>query len=92
MSLFYPDHTGSMLDFESLSWEHLVIYWFQGRDLLVDDQNLKTGEDVKNQGGFFFPFLSIKMYITFSSCYSCFSGYCTKREMPRIKLMTALSF
>ena len=28
-----------------------------------------------------------KIYVTFFSCYLCFSRHCTKIEMPRIKLM-----
>ena len=38
-----------MMDFESVSWEHLFFYWFQGRNLLVDDQNFKRGEDIKKR-------------------------------------------
>ena len=38
-----------MMDFESVSWEHLFFYWFQGRNLLVDDQNFKRGGDIKKR-------------------------------------------
>ena len=50
----------------------------------------EEGSNIK--GGVFFSFLSIKTYVTSCSCYSCFSRYYTKREMPRIKLMTTLMF
>ena len=38
-----------MMGFKSVSWEHLFVYWFQGRNLLVDDQNFKRGGDVKKR-------------------------------------------
>ena len=28
-------------------WEQLCFYWFQGRNILWDDQNFKRGGDVK---------------------------------------------
>ena len=37
------------MGFESVSWEHLFFYWFQGRNLLVDDQNFKKGGDIKKR-------------------------------------------
>ena len=85
------------MGFELVSSEHLFfIYWFQGRNLLVDDQNFKRGGDVKkreDQRRFFGVFFSIKtFFFTFCFCYSCFSRYYTEREMQRIKVMTALSF
>ena len=30
-------------------WEHLFSYWFQGPNLLADDQNFKMGGDIKNR-------------------------------------------
>ena len=60
-----------MMGFKSVLWEHLFVYWFQGRNLLVDDQNFKRGGDVKNRedqisrGKSCFSFLSIKTYVTF---------------------------
>ena len=62
-----------------------------------DDQNFEKGGDVKkgeNQisRGSIFLFLSIKTYVTFCCCYSCFSRCYTKGKMPRIKLVTALLF
>ena len=83
------------------SWVSVVgtafFYWFQGHNLLGNDQNFKMGgsfKKVENQisSGESFSFLSIKTYITFCSCYSCFSRYYTKKEMPGIKLKTALLF
>ena len=91
-------HLFSDVGFGSVSWEHLFFYWFQGRNLLVHDQNFKRGWDIKkkedqiSRGKSFFPYLSIKTCVTFSSCYSCFSRYYLKMEMPRLKLMAALFF
>ena len=58
----------------------LLILWFWGYKF------------IKFQEESFSSFLSIKTYVTFWSCYSCYSRYYTKREMVRIKLMTALLF
>ena len=69
--------------------KHLFIYWFQGRNLLVDGQNFKRGGDIKkrkvqiSRGESLFPFLSIKTYVTFVSVIPV---------SPSIKLMTALLF
>ena len=75
------------------------IYWFQGCNLLLDDQYFKRGEDIKKREDqisydqmSFFSFLSIKIYVTVRFRYSYFSRYYTKREMTRTKLMTALLF
>ena len=47
----------------------LFFYWFQGRNLLIDDQNFKRGGDVKKGEGSIIKagvFLSIKSFVTFS--------------------------
>ena len=47
--------------------ETSLFYWFQGRNLLVDDQNAKRGGDVKNsedqisRGSLLFPFYQPKL-------------------------------
>ena len=38
-----------MMGFESMSWGHLFFYLFQGRNLLVDDQNFKRSGDVRKR-------------------------------------------
>ena len=43
-------HLFSGVGVGSVSWEHLFFYWFQGRNLLVDDRNLKRGGDIKEGG------------------------------------------
>ena len=35
--------------FGSVSWKHLFLYWFQGRNLLVGDQNFKWGGNIKKR-------------------------------------------
>ena len=85
------------VSFGSVLWEQFSFYWLQRRNLLWDDQNVRRGGNVKkgeNQipVGVFFSFFSIKTFVIFCCCYSCFSKYYTKREMPRIKLMTACCF
>ena len=74
----------------------LLFYWFQGRNLLGDDQNFNRRGYVKKMresnikgGSLFLNFFSIKIFVTF--CY-CFSRYSTKLEIPRIKLKAALLF
>ena len=72
------------MGFESVSRKHLNFYWFQGHKLLRNDQNIKRSEDFKKREdqtsrGSLFYFLSIKTYVTFCSCYSCFSRYYTKK-------------
>ena len=47
----------------------------------------QKGAESSIKGEYFFLFLSIKTYFTFCCCYSCFSKYYTKKEIPRIKLM-----
>ena len=73
-----------------------LFYWFQGRNLLWDDQNFKRGGDDKKEENQISRegvlFLLIKNYVTFCCCCSCFSRYYTQSEVPRIKLMTALLF
>ena len=70
-----------------------LFYWFQGQNLLGDDQNSKKGGEVKkgedqiSRGEYFFLFLSIKSLVPFCSC---FSGYYTKGEIPRTKSVAAL--
>ena len=56
-----------MMGFESVTWKHIFFYWFQGRNLLVDDQNAKRGGDVKksenqiSRGILLFPFYQSKL-------------------------------
>ena len=53
-------------------------YWFQGRNLLVDDQNFKRGGDMKKRkdqiprGSLFSPFLSIKTLLYFVPVFPVF--------------------
>ena len=61
MSLFltWLLHLLNGADFWSVLWEHHLFYWFQDRNLLVDDQNFKRGGSniIKYQGGsHFFSF------------------------------------
>ena len=69
---------------------------FQGRNLLGDDENFKRGGEVtkgeneisRGEPCFFF-------FINQNFCHILFlffSRYCTKRKIPRIKLMTILLF
>ena len=64
---------------------------------MVDDQNFKKGVDIKkiedqlSRGSLFFVFINQNLCHIFCSC-SYFSRYYTKREMERVKLMTALFF
>ena len=48
MSLYYPNHICSMLDFESVLC-NFFFYSFQGHNLLIVDQNFKRGGNVKNR-------------------------------------------
>ena len=89
MSLFLPDYytCSRVLVLGQCCGNTPLFYWFQGQNFLGDDTFLegvgmsKTGR-IKYQGGVFFLFLSIKTFVTFY----------TKREIPMIKLMTALLF
>ena len=82
------------MGFGSVPWEQLFLYQFQVCNLLGDDRNFKMvrgckkEEDQISMKEVFFSLASIKAYVTFCSCYFCFSRYYTKGEMPRIKLMT----
>ena len=49
MSLYYPNHICSMLDFESVLCNFFFFYSFQGHNLLIVDQNFKRGGNVKNR-------------------------------------------
>ena len=56
------------MGFESVSWEHFsIFYWFQGRNLLVDNQSFKNGGNVKkredqiSRGSLFFLFYQSKL-------------------------------
>ena len=65
----------------------LLFNWFEGWNLLGDDQNFKKGlgiqkeENQISRGEFFFC-QSIKTFVTF---FSRFSRYYTKREISRVK-------
>ena len=73
----------------------LFFYWFQDRNLLGDDENFKRGGEVKkwanqiSRGCLFFFFIDQKfshILFLFLQVPLC------NREIPRIKLMTALLF
>ena len=44
--LLYPSNS---VDFRSVSWEQPYFYWFQGRNLLGNDQNFNRDGDVKKR-------------------------------------------
>ena len=66
----------------------LLFNWFEGWNLLGDDQNFKKGlgiqkeENQISRGEFFFFCQLIKTFVTF---FSRFSRYYTKREISRVK-------
>ena len=68
----------------------VVIYWWMIKNL--KGVGMSKIWRIKYQAGSFFSFLPIKTYVTFCSCYSCFSRNYTNRAIPWIKLMSALLF
>ena len=71
---------------------NMFFYWFQGLNLLVDGQKFKMWGDIERERIKYFYFSSIKTYVIFCSWYFSFFKYYTKKEIPSIKLMTALLF
>ena len=91
ISLFWPDYYTCLM----LCWcfgNTSLFCWFQGRNLLEDDQHLKIGSDILkkekqiSRRRVFSPFLSIKNIVIFCFCFSRYlASYYNKIEIPRIK-------